>query len=54
MDVVGVLLIAFGAVTVLYAAGWMFVLLGRRGPQTRKGPTEASPSRSADNRQIGD
>ena len=54
MDVVGVLLIVFGAVTVLYAAGWVFVLLGRRSPHTRRGPAEASPSRSVDTRQIGD
>jgi hypothetical protein len=40
MDVVALLVIVFGAVTVLYAAGWVFVLLGRRGPQTRKEPTE--------------
>jgi hypothetical protein len=54
MDVVGVLLIAFGAVTVLYAAGWVFVILGKRSLHTRKGPAEASPPHSADNRQIGD
>ena len=54
MDVVGVLLIAFGAVTVLYAAGWVFVLLGKRSLHTRKGPAEASPPHSAENRQIGD
>jgi hypothetical protein len=54
MDVAGVLLIVFGAVTVLYAAGWVFVLLGRHGLHTRKRPAEASPSHSADSRQIGD
>ena len=55
MDVVALLVIVFGAVTVLYAAGWVFVLLGRRGPHMRKGPhAEANRPRSVDNRQIGD
>ena len=36
MDVVALLVIVFGAVTVLYAASWVFVsLLGRRGPGHR-------------------
>jgi hypothetical protein len=43
MDAVGVLLIVFGAVTVLYAAGWVFVLLGKRSLHTRKGPAEPAP-----------
>ena len=29
MDVVALLVIVFGAVTVLYAAGWVFVLFGQ-------------------------
>ena len=46
--------VLFGAVTVLYAAGWVFVLSGKRSLHTRKGPAEASPLHSAENRQIGD
>jgi len=44
MDVVALLVIVFAAVTVLYAASWVFVsLLGRRGPGHRIRAT-ASPS----------
>jgi hypothetical protein len=36
MDVVALLVIVFGAVTVLYAASWVFVSpLGRRGLERR-------------------
>jgi hypothetical protein len=35
MDVVALLVIVFGAVTILYAAGWVFVLL-RRHSQSRE------------------
>jgi hypothetical protein len=48
MDVVALLVIVFGAATVLYAAGWVFVLLGRRDSHTKKGNAREPPLRSTD------